>query len=168
METGTSPVLRGAAWQSSSGLACPLIQASVAPAACLPLLSVFSVILYLSFLLLQYVSRSILTLCLLPRSVSRYFSPYSVCLGTVTTAAADSPSSWVRSPPPLMTLLCWGAPGSYSFKDDPISLWNRKGQIPIYITVATETGERNCGREKKKDTFLTGELRMMKGLPNTQ
>ncbi len=147
MEIGTSLVLRGAAWQRSFSLACPPIQASVTPAACLPWLSVFlSFSTFLSFL--QHVPCSILTFCLLPRSLSRYFSPYSVCLGTVTTAAADSPSTWVRSPPPLMTSLCWGAPGSHSFTDDPISLWNRKGQIPIYITVATETGERDCGREK--------------------
>ena len=48
MEIGTSPVLRGAAWQSVSGLACPLIQASASSAALHSLVIRLSVILYLS------------------------------------------------------------------------------------------------------------------------
>ncbi len=48
MEIGTGPVLRGAAWQSSSSLACPLIQSSVSSAPLFSLVICLSVILYLS------------------------------------------------------------------------------------------------------------------------
>lgn len=48
MEIGTSPVLRGAAWQCGSSLACLLIQASVSFVALFSLVICLSVILYLS------------------------------------------------------------------------------------------------------------------------
>lgn len=50
MEIGTSPVLRGAAWQSSSSLAGPQIQSSVSSAPLCSLVICLSVILYLFLL----------------------------------------------------------------------------------------------------------------------
>lgn len=113
MEIGPSPVLRMAAWQSHSRLAWPLIWASSSFVAPLYLICP-SVIDYLHFF------RSAFPF--FPRSLSRLLSPYSVHLCTVT--AADSPSSWVRSPPPQMTSLCWRAPGPHAATDGHISLWN--------------------------------------------
>ena len=128
MEIGTRLVLRGGspARQSSSSIVCPLNSGfCLFGASLFPLLSVFlSSSTFLSFAL-SPLPRTWLRVSS-PRSVSRYFSPYSVRLGTVAAAAADSPSFCFRSPPPHMTSLCWGAPGSHFFTDDPISLWKKE------------------------------------------
>ena len=173
MEIGTRLVLRGGspARQSSSGIVCPLNSGfCLFGASLFPLLSVFlSSSTFLSFAL-SPLPRTWLRVSS-PRSVSRYFSPYSVRLGTVAAAAADSPSFCFRSPPPHMTSLCWGAPGSHFFTDDPISLWKKEKKkterTDPYLYYSSYRDWREGLWVKKNDTCLTGDLRMMKGLLNT-
>ena len=130
METGTSPMLRGAALQGSSGLVGPLFLSSASSAA------LFTLSFSTFFSLLQHVPYpSNLTLYLLPRSVSCYISPYSVRLCSVTTAAADIPLSWVKSSPPQMTKLSWGAPGAHALTLYHLFLFEiKQGRITFYVS----------------------------------
>lgn len=146
MEIGTSPMLRGAAWQSSSNLAWLITQSSVSAETLLfPCFLSFCHSLPVSLFCVNPFSLDPDFLSP-PCSVSCYQSPYSVRLCTVRSAAADSPSSLVRSSPPPMTSSCRGAFGSHSFTDDPVSLWTQKRRIPIYTTAAN--WKDSCRKKK--------------------
>lgn len=141
MEIGTSPVLRGEAWQSSSSLDGPPIQSCVCSELLFSLGIRLCVILYLFLLSALCLT---LTSSLLSCSVSRYYSPYSVHLGTVTTAAADSPSSWVRSaPPPFLWLHCVeGLLGLISLQMIPFLFETKKGQVSFIYFIFSEVHRR--------------------------
>lgn len=165
MEIGTSPVLRGEAWQSSSSLDGPPIQSCVCSELLFSLGIRLCVILYLFLLSALCLT---LTSSLFSCSVSRYYSPYSVHLGTVTTAAADSPSSWVRSPtPPHPSYDFTASRGSwvsFLYRWSHFSLRQKKDRSPLYILYlarSTGGGKRYCSLS------LTGALRMMKDLLST-
>lgn len=87
MEIGMSPVLRGAAWQSSCSLACPLIQASVSSAALFSLVICLSVILYLSF----FSTVRLLSPC------PDFLSPPSLCVSLLQSLFCPSRHSYNRS-----------------------------------------------------------------------